>query len=309
MSLSEVWREIGNVSLPILSLTLVTKFVNLLLGAMRTQVLIRNQHRFTLGALLDSQLAGFAGNNLLPLRFGDLVRIDYMAKRGGLTHSACLQVVVMERLLDVLSLVALCLLLLPFVSVGLQLGSAFYLATVASIGGAVAILAARQKPEWFIRAFKQVVGLGGDRVSQFLVPKGERFVRELSLVSTGRSTAPAFLISVAIWGVSMASVWTWFWAFNVTLPWYAPFLVLIFLAFGMALPATPGQVGTYHYFVAAALTVCGLDRVHALSIAVVAHAASIVPFTILGLPSLIAFAVRRSARGAATAPGSAERVT
>ena len=133
-------------------------------------------------------------------------------------------------------------------------------------------------------------------MSSILVPKCKRFVQDLATVTGGKNAVPAFVLSLLVWGVSMFTVTTWLWAFDVTLPWFTPFLVLLFLAFGMALPTTPGQVGTYHYFVAAALTTSGLDAVRALSIALVAHALVIIPFTVIGLPSLIVFLARRSAR-------------
>ena len=294
--LDAVWDGIVGASLPILSLTLVTRFANLLLFAARTHLLIRGQHRFRFRTLLNTHLAGFAGNNLLPLRFGELVRIDWMARDGKLSHSACLQVVVVERMLDVLGLLTLCLVLLPFISVSLHLGLGFYLATALSILGALAIVAGRQRPRWFVAAFTWVARRGGERLSSILVPKCERFVQDLATVTAGKNAAPAFVLSMLVWGISMFAVASWLWAFDVTFPWYAPFLVLLFLAFGMALPTTPGQVGTYHYFAAAALTTCGIDSVHALSIALVAHALVIIPFTVIGLPSLIGFMVRRSTR-------------
>jgi uncharacterized protein (TIRG00374 family) len=293
--LHDVWREISAVSLPILSLALLTKFTNLLLAAVRSQVLLRNQHRFGLLTLFDCQLAGFAGNNLIPLRFGDLVRIDYMANRGKLSHGACLQVVVIERLLDTLSLLALFVVLVPFMSTHFERGPGFELASAIAVVGALAMFAVQRWPHLFMALISRLARFGGARLHRFLVPKVERFLTDLTKVSAGTNTVLAFIISLAIWGVSMLSVLIWLWAFGVSLPWYASFLVLIFLAFGLALPATPGQVGTYHYFVAAGLTAAGLDRVHALSIAIVGHAVAVIPFTVIGLPSLVSFGLKRSA--------------
>jgi uncharacterized protein (TIRG00374 family) len=168
-------------------------------------------------------------------------------------------------------------------------------------------MVAGQRPQWFLGLFARAAGLGGNRLRQWLVPKAEHFVHTLGTVSAGSNTLLAFALSFAIWCNAMLSVSIWFWAFDLSLPWYASFLVLLFLAFGMALPATPGQVGTYHYFVAAALTTCGIDKVQALSVSVVGHAVSVIPFTVLGLPSLISFAVKRSSRNSVSPPAPNEQ--
>jgi uncharacterized protein (TIRG00374 family) len=191
-------------------------------------------------------------------------------------------------------LLVLCVVLLPFISAHFESGLAFEVASAFAITGVLCLVALRRWPHRFVSLISHIARLGGARLHRFVLPKAERFVGDLAKISSGGNTGVAFAISLCIWTVSMLTVTIWLWAFDVNLPWYASFLVLLFLAFGMALPSTPGQVGTYHYFVAAGLTASGLDKVHALSVSLVGHAISIIPFTLIGLPSLLSFVVERS---------------
>jgi hypothetical protein len=49
------------------------------------------------------------------------------------------------------------------------------------------------------------------------------------------------------------------------------------------IPSSPGFVGTYHWFCMKSLALYGIPQSEALSYAVISHAMSTVPFTIVGL--------------------------
>jgi glycosyltransferase 2 family protein len=60
------------------------------------------------GRVAEALLVGYAFNNLLPARLGELVRADYAKRRFGVSRSAVLGSIVVERLLDGF-IVVLCL--------------------------------------------------------------------------------------------------------------------------------------------------------------------------------------------------------
>jgi uncharacterized membrane protein YbhN (UPF0104 family) len=95
--------------------------------------------------------------------------------------------------------------------------------------------------------------------------------------------AVAALWSVALWLSIALGIWLTSHAFGLTLPFIGSFLVVGYLAVGVSAP-TPGGAGGFHLFYQLAMTqfFAASDSVAAAA-AIVLHAVSIVPVTILGL--------------------------
>ena len=64
--------------------------------------------------LFKNEMLGYFGNNIFPLRLGDLLRVAKMSKVTGISKSYLLGTIVTERIVDIFSLLLLLLLLLPF---------------------------------------------------------------------------------------------------------------------------------------------------------------------------------------------------
>jgi hypothetical protein len=291
----QVLSAVADVDLRILSLVLVTKVLFFTLASVRTSILLGPRRRYAFRQLFTSQLIGFVANNALPLRTGELVRIDYLAREGGLSRSGILPVVVVERLFDAASLGVLFVSVLPFLARDLPLGAAFGL----SLGGALLALAAvyafRLRPERLVSFFEALARPLGARARAFVSEKAYNAGEGLRAIPSGAAVPLVAVISAGLWGCGMASVQIWLWSFGIRLPWYAPLLVVVFLAFGLAMPSTPGHVGTYHYFALAGLTAAGLDPVRGLPVAIVGHAAAVIPFTLVGIPVFLRETFRRRA--------------
>jgi len=59
---------------------------------------------------------------------------------------------------------------------------------------------------------------------------------------------------------------------RLPVPWYAGYVVLMFVNLGAVVPSSPGGIGVYHYLSILALSFWSVDRSAALSFAVVSHA-------------------------------------
>jgi len=70
---------------------------------------------------------------------------------------------------------------------------------------------------------------------------------------------------------------------GLSLPFLAPFFILVLLCFGVTIPSAPGYIGTFHLACQYGLIFYGFSREKALSMAIVLHAAGFIPTVILGL--------------------------
>jgi uncharacterized membrane protein YbhN (UPF0104 family) len=275
IDLAEVLAELRGVRVGIAALSQGTILVGFLMMTLRSKVLLRPLHRYSFYRLFRSVLVGFAGNNVLPLRMGELLRVEYLARHGGCAHSACLAVVATERLLDLLCLVLLFFGLLPA-----ALAQMPSVPVLSAMGAAllvilVLLIAIGRAPDRFVAISGRLSRWMGARLSRFITDKTRLFARGLgSLRSVSSITAAAGCV-VGFW-------------------------MLVFVAFGNALPSTPAFIGTYHYFAILALTLLGVDPARAGAVAIVSHAMGIIPFTLVAMLLLLGDILRGelSLRGA-----------
>lgn len=309
INFGKVWHHISTIHPGWIALSILAQGCALLAMSGRSKILLGPLHPYSFYRLFKSVLVSFAGNNVLPLRMGEVLRIDYLARFGKIPHSSCLAVVFVERLLDLGWLFILFFGVLPLVMSGkTPSGAALLLpATLISIAIVGALLISRF-PTHFLRLVAWGSRFLGDRLGTFVKDKVSLFVDGLSALGSTRSVVAVVLLSGGFWAGHITAVQMWLFAFGiptapwslpgglclepatgcmgvsmaaVLLPWYAPLLIQIFLAFGAALPSSPGFVGTYHYFATVALLSLGISSSVAASFAIVAHAVSIIPYTCL----------------------------
>jgi glycosyltransferase 2 family protein len=230
---------------------------------------------------------GFAANTVLPARAGEILRPAILARERGLPFPALLASIVFERILDAMS--QLCFLGLALAA-GPPGGAASPLATgrlrwavaaIAAVAVGVALFAVlwRAATERFLdRLFERLPGKlrpGLRRVAHtFLDGFASLKTPRLAILVAGSSLAMWFVINVQIY-CSMR-------AFDVRLPLSAAFVVTTAAVLGLVVP-TPGGVGGYHAAVQFALTdVFRVPLAVATGVALVAHAVSFVPISLIG---------------------------
>jgi len=93
----------------------------------------------------------------------------------------------------------------------------------------------------------------------------------------------ALALSLPLWMSIAMGIWLTTRAFHIALPFTASFLLMALLVVGVSLP-TPGAVGGFHEAFRIGLTTFyGVANDKAVSAAIVLHAVSFVPVTILGV--------------------------
>jgi hypothetical protein len=93
----------------------------------------------------------------------------------------------------------------------------------------------------------------------------------------------ALALSCPMWMSISAGIWLTSRAFHITFPYAASFLVMTILVVGVAAP-TPGAIGGFHLaYQFAVTTFFGADVDRATGAAIVLHAISFVPVTLLGV--------------------------
>jgi uncharacterized protein (TIRG00374 family) len=254
--------------------------------------------------LFRSLLIGYMGNNVLPLRAGEVVRV-YVASRHGPRFWTTFATVVVERVLDglALGLIVAALLLTVPVPVEMRWSIAAFLAVdLAALLVLALIAAAPGVCRVLIETIFHRIGWLERRLMTLLgtMTEGLRGVR------APRHAIPLALSSAGIWFSLALSVWAAMHAAHLDLPLAASWVVLAFLGLGVSLPSSPGFVGVVQAATVLALALFAVPRTEALSFSLLMHAAQFFPVTAIGLLCLVleqvsfTEAVRAAAQGASS---------
>jgi uncharacterized protein (TIRG00374 family) len=228
---------------------------------------------------------GFAAIFLLPGRVGEVLRPFLAARQEGLNATACFATVVVERVLDMCTVLVLFVvaILLADADIGPEIELAGVLAGVVS-GVALAVLfLSAGHPERLGRWTAALTRWLPARMAATAERLVRTFAEGLAVLRSPGHLAVAALWSLPLWVSIAIGIWLTSAAFGLTMPFLGSFLVVGYLAVGVAAP-TPGGAGGFHYFYKLALTqIFGADASVAGAAAVVLHAVSFVPVTLLGL--------------------------
>jgi uncharacterized protein (TIRG00374 family) len=237
--------------------------------------------------LFSALMISYALNTIFPARLGELGRAYVIGETERLSKSLAFSTIIVEKVLDVLTLLLFLVILLPLVSLPPWVRRpALIMAPLVLCLLAIILALTYQR--------QRTIGL----VSSFLkhIPRvgGERLLRSLDSALAGFDSLRSVRTSVVVWGWSLA-VWITaalfillvMYAFHIEAPATAAVLVLCVTALGMTVPSSPGYIGVYHWLVVSTLLIFAVDRELGLSFAFALHALTFLPLTLVGIACMM----------------------
>jgi uncharacterized protein (TIRG00374 family) len=272
-----------------LLLAVVCCFVSYYFRALRWDYLLLPLKRCPMTTVFPATIIGLMVNSLLPARIGELARAYLLAEKENLSKGSVLGTLVLDRLADVLCLLLLLLFTLSFADlpdasrndrevliVGGQITFAVCLAIVLFLislrAGIVRVPTAKSV---IVRKLPR-------RIKERVVSVLDSLVQGMRLPVKPGDGAVIAGSSIVAWVFSVIPVDLILRSFGIFLPVTASMLILVMVAFAVMVPAAPGYIGIYHYACFSALRVYHVPEGKALSIALIAHAASFGPVILAG---------------------------
>jgi glycosyltransferase 2 family protein len=301
------WEELRSTELVWLLPALALLTVAFLLRAVRWWSLFRPEMRPPLRAVTGALFVGYVGNALLPLRAGDAAAIVTLNRRAGRPVAETTATMLVQRAQDVLSLVLLLFLMLPWlphvswVRAAGALGGAL---VVLLAVGALALLRFGDAPlRVLLRPLRSVSFIPADTLAR--APRD--FLDGLVGLFTPRVALVSFAWTTLSWVVLGAGFWLVMKASGLELSPSAGLLVVIGIGLAMILPSSPAAVGVFEGATVVVLSAYDVPASAALSYAIVLHALNVLP---LLAAAAVVFAHRRlrpirGGQGSTAAPSSA----
>ncbi len=227
---------------------------------------------------------GFAVSFLIP-RAGEVVRPYLLARRENLPASATFATIIVERLLDLVTVLLLFAASLPLldVEIGADVEASGIAAAASALAALVVLFLSAGHPErlerWATRVGRRLPGRLGALLAGFV----RAFAEGLAVMRQPSRLAVAVAWSLPLWLSLALGIWFTSLAFDLTFSYPGTFLVMMFLVVGVAVP-TPGSVGAFHLAYLWAVTrFFGLDSDTVAAAGLVLHAVSFLPVTLVGL--------------------------
>ena len=245
--------------------------------------------------LVSATYVGFASGFLIP-RAQEIVRPWLISRRHPIPLSAGFATVVLERLVDlitVLALFAVYLFVLPTPAMqvaGPRMGAIKAAGAVTALGALLVLgllLALHARPEPVLGLLEKLLARAPSWLAAPLGRAVKAFTEGLGVLrAPGSHLAIIFAQSFAHWLLLALGFYLNNSAFSMELPFSTTFLLIAFLVVGVAIP-TPGMVGGFHAFYVLALhDIYGISRESAAAAGITAHALSNLPVLLLGLALL-----------------------
>lgn len=310
---SKVWSNIQGINYWYLLPYLALVAIEVVLRAWKWHILLIPVKVPSFWKLNSATLIGLMANNVLPGRAGEFVRAYVGARLERISFSACFATVVIDRVLDGLTVSAIfvaTLILQPSlpdtVKVPGYIAAGIYLVAILFL---VALLVretlAFRLLAWALRFFPESIG-------HFVTRLAQAFVHGLGALKNGRLLAGSVFVSILIWLGYALSVFVMAMAMDIRtrvegpigstqavldvappqlvdggpLTVFQAFVVLLIVTILLTLPSTPGFVGAMELGIKSGLMLFGVDENQALAFALVYHVTQYVPITVGGFIAL-----------------------
>jgi len=285
----EVWQALSRANYLGFVAVMLTTIVGFWLRAVRWRSLIAAPRPISTDSLFGATMIGFMANNVLPFRLGEFVRPWALARREKLSKTTLLATIVVERAIDMLTLLGIlgiALLVHPLsmsTEAGRMTRAGAGVLVIACVGLTAFVVVLERSPKlaqtvigWLTRPLPESLRA---RVSAMI----GHFVEGLGLFSDLPRLAWVFLLSFVMFGFFALGLSLSMWALGIHVPWYAGLIMLVITAIGIMVPAAPGYIGTMNLACIAGLALFGVGKEAAVPFSWFYWAGQWIPVTAIGL--------------------------
>ncbi len=284
LNLGEVWRHMHTANYWWLLPGVLAYFVGVWARTWRWHYLLRPIKPIPLKTMWPVVVIGYMGNNVYPFRAGEVIRAYVLKRKEGVSISASIATVLVERVFDGLVMLLFVFIVLP-TAPGLPawLRQMVILASLAFLAALILFFGLAALPQTSRRVYRWAVGrFAPHKLQPQVLALADRFMEGLSSLARWQDVLMIFFTSVVIWLLETVKYWFVMHAFNFSVSFFALMLMNGIVNLATTLPSAPGYIGTFDTPGIAVLTVFGVDSDVAAAYTLVLHAALWLPITLLG---------------------------
>ncbi|HTM32293.1 MAG TPA: lysylphosphatidylglycerol synthase transmembrane domain-containing protein [Vicinamibacterales bacterium] len=289
---TRVAEGVRTARLELLLLAIALTMLTYVVRTQRWQYLLEPLGPTRFSVAFRTTVIGFAASSVFPARAGEVIRPYLLARREGLSATSTFATIIVERILDLVAvLVLLATYLLAFdpgmaardsaLFAAIRLGG-LVMAPVAVLSLALMFVLAGH-PEWLQVWLRRADRWLPARLAGLLGRIATMLANGFGVLRRPERLVASLGWSIVLWLIICSETWAVARAFHIAMPMVGSWLMLALLVVGVAVP-TPGGVGGFHEaFRLGATAFFAADNNAAIGAAILLHATSYVPVTLLGL--------------------------
>ncbi len=266
--------------------TLALLFLMQLLRSYRWGLILSPLAKIDQLSLFSVTSVGFLAIIAIPARLGELARPYLITKKSSLKMSSALGTIIVERILDCLTVLVIAVVVLFFIPLPPWLVRASVLFLLVTLALLAIVILMILKQETSLRILGILSGKLPARYAERLNRLVRHFLQGFRIMINPALLATVTGLSILIWLIDVLVIYLLLLAFGFKLPVAAAFVLMIILIIGIAIPTAPGFIGNWHYFCILGLSLFGVSKTDALTFAIVYHALSIGIVVVIGLAFL-----------------------
>ncbi|GAB4291933.1 MAG: lysylphosphatidylglycerol synthase transmembrane domain-containing protein [Myxococcota bacterium] len=249
----------------------------------RWQLMLKHFGDIPFKSSFNGVALGYAGNNVLPGRGGEFVRMEYLTRSSQIPRVTVLSSIFAERVID--GLVLLLILYLSMLAARSSITKEEWLLNLLVTSGV--IFGAAFASIVFIRIF-------GGKIARYLSERTgwvfqvaskllENIASALYFFNNNTGFYVIILLSILVWLIEGAVFVLGLIAVNMGVNLPMAYLCLSVVNFGLLIPSSPGYIGVFQGMTILCLSLFGVMRETSFSASVLIHMSQFIPITLVGL--------------------------
>ena len=290
LHLNDFWDAVRRANYIWLVPGVAVYFVGVWVRAWRWHYLLGPIKKIPTKAMFPITAIGYMGNNIYPARAGEVLRAVILKRKEGVSVSASLATIIVERIFDGVVMLAFVFVNLPELAkltgssgfVG-NIQQVAVLGTGAFLGALAVFLLAAMFPQTTAKvAFWFIFRLTPRRLHDRIISLMTKFLDGLASLRSPYNVLMVFFTSVIIWLLETGKYWFVMHAFDFEVSFFALMLMNGIVNLATTIPSAPGYIGTFDAPGIAVLTAYGVEHSTAAGYTLVLHVALWLPITLLG---------------------------
>lgn len=247
---------------------------------LRWQLMLSTIKKVSLADSTRIVALGYAANNILPLRLGEVVRAYVMGNKNDTSKITCLGSIGAERVID--GIVMVSFLGLSMLSLTASIQQSGELKQILFACGAIFLSAVflliliLAFSETILQKWKNLWGQTGLTII-------ENLIHSWSFLRTKKILFKVLLLSILVWLIEGAMFVLIAWNMGLSNPAATGYFILGIVNLGILLPSAPGYIGVYQAATVFAFLALGYSESAGLAYGLLVHLAQYIPITIIGI--------------------------
>jgi uncharacterized membrane protein YbhN (UPF0104 family) len=237
--------------------------------------------------LFPPLMVGYGVSMLVPMHLGEIARIMIVRSEQSLGASPLLMSIALERLLDLVTIPLLfAVAMMAHDGLPPTLIAAAYFMGLVGLAGIAALTGFVLKPEWVTGSATKLLAPFPARWRVPVVAQLMAGAEGIGVLRAPGRLVPVVLLTLVQWALMWLCAWIAIWSVGANAPWSAGLLTVALINVAVALPTSPGYVGSVQAAFVLALLPYTVERETAIAASVYFHVLVYVAVVATGLAFL-----------------------